>query len=118
SKAGGESFTSFAFSRRGAFQGSASRPPCEVAGPRKEDSMSRFCNRLCPAISIPSRKATTKRSLQRAVAEALEPWRLLSAVNLIGTAGDDLLVVTADGPDSGSYTLNAGPAVPFSGLIS
>ena len=35
-----------------------------------------------------------------------------------GTNGDDTLVVTATGPNSGSYVLNGGAAVPFSGITS
>jgi hypothetical protein len=35
-----------------------------------------------------------------------------------GGPGDDLLVVTATGSDSGSYSLNGGPAMPFTGIRS
>jgi Calx-beta domain/Dockerin type I domain len=37
---------------------------------------------------------------------------------VIGTDGNDTLVVNASGPDSGSYSLNGGPAVTFSGVSS
>ncbi len=33
-----------------------------------------------------------------------------------GTGGDDVLVVTATGPNTGSYSLNGGAPVPFSGI--
>jgi hypothetical protein len=35
-----------------------------------------------------------------------------------GTNSDDALIVTATGPDSGSYSLNGGPAVLFTGATS
>ena len=37
---------------------------------------------------------------------------------IAGTAGADHLIVTASGPDSGSYTLDGGPATAFSGIDS
>ena len=40
------------------------------------------------------------------------------AIVVNGTNGDDTLIVTATGPNSGSYSLNGGPAVPFSGATS
>jgi trimeric autotransporter adhesin len=33
-----------------------------------------------------------------------------------GTSGDDAIVVTVTGPDSGSYTINGGAPVPFAGV--
>jgi hypothetical protein len=33
-----------------------------------------------------------------------------------GTSGDDVLVVTATGPDSGSYSLNGGPPIALAGV--
>jgi Ca2+-binding RTX toxin-like protein len=41
-----------------------------------------------------------------------------STTDLLGTDGDDTLIVTATGPNSGSYSLNGGPAVPFAGITS
>ncbi|MEA2480452.1 MAG: hypothetical protein QOJ07_2374, partial [Thermoleophilaceae bacterium] len=39
-------------------------------------------------------------------------------LDISGTSGDDRLVVTATGPDSGSYTLDGGPPTSFSGIDS
>ncbi len=52
-------------------------------------------------------------------------WRLDDLVLTVsndalvnGTAGNDSLVVTATGANSGSFVLNGGPAIPFSGISS
>ncbi|MEQ1607243.1 MAG: Ig-like domain repeat protein, partial [Pyrinomonadaceae bacterium] len=37
-------------------------------------------------------------------------------VNLTGTNGNDVLIVTATGPNSGTYSLNGAPSVAFSGI--
>ncbi len=42
----------------------------------------------------------------------------LQSLTVVGTAGADTLVVNATGANSGSYSLNGGPAVPFSNLNS
>jgi hypothetical protein len=41
-----------------------------------------------------------------------------STTDLLGTDGDDTLIVTATGPNSGSYSLNGGPDIPFAGITS
>ncbi|MEX2138936.1 MAG: Calx-beta domain-containing protein [Pirellulales bacterium] len=67
--------------------------------------------------SIRRRKQTCSRvSLRRRrpMLELLEDR--LNLTTLVGTANDDTLVVNATGPDSGTYILNGGPAVPFSGI--
>lgn len=46
---------------------------------------------------------------------------LTAALNTIAVAGsgaDDTLVVNATGPNSGSYSINGGPAVPFANIVS
>ncbi len=40
----------------------------------------------------------------------------LQSLTVVGTAGADTLVINATGPNSGTYSLNGGPAVPFSNL--
>jgi len=48
--------------------------------------------------------------------EQLESRALLASmpfINLTGGAGDDLLTITANGPDSGTFQLNGNPAVSF-----
>jgi nitrous oxidase accessory protein NosD len=42
----------------------------------------------------------------------------LSAVVVNGAAGNDTVVVTTTGPDSGSYTVNGGPPIAFSNNMS
>ncbi len=42
----------------------------------------------------------------------------LSTIAVAGSAANDSLVVTATDATSGSYSLNAGPAVPFAGVTS
>ncbi|GEM_PF-702097 len=49
-------------------------------------------------------------------ADALAP--LSGAIVVNGTAGNETVVVTATGPDDGSYTVNGGPAIPFSNITS
>jgi hypothetical protein len=43
---------------------------------------------------------------------------LSGAVVVTGTSGDDALVITSTGPDSGTYSLNGGPAIPFTAAAS
>lgn len=43
---------------------------------------------------------------------------IASSVNVTGTGGDDTLIVTATGANSGSYSFNGGAAVAFSGIPS
>lgn len=43
---------------------------------------------------------------------------LAGAIVVDGSGGDDTLVVTATGVDSGTYSLNGGPAIAFSGVSS
>jgi Ca2+-binding RTX toxin-like protein len=40
----------------------------------------------------------------------------MAILTINGTAADDTIVVTATGADSGSYSINGGPAVAFSGV--
>jgi len=40
----------------------------------------------------------------------------MTTLTISGTAADDIIVVTAAGADSGSYSINGGPAVAFSGV--
>jgi hypothetical protein len=40
----------------------------------------------------------------------------MATLTITGTAADDTIVITASGPDSGSYSINGGPAVAFSGV--
>jgi hypothetical protein len=40
----------------------------------------------------------------------------MATLTINGTAADDTIVVTATGTDSGSYSINGGPAVAFSGV--
>src|SRR5262245_18306042 len=40
----------------------------------------------------------------------------MTTLTISGTAADDSIVVTATGADSGSYSINGGPAVAFSGI--
>src|SRR5262249_10124784 len=40
----------------------------------------------------------------------------MATLTIAGTAADDTIVITASGPDSGSYSINGGPAVAFSGV--
>src|SRR5262245_18102681 len=40
----------------------------------------------------------------------------MATLTITGTAADDAIVITATGPDSGSYSINGGPAVAFSGV--
>src|SRR5262245_17982347 len=40
----------------------------------------------------------------------------MATLTIDGTGGDDAIVVTVTGPDSGSYTIDAGPPVPFAGV--
>jgi hypothetical protein len=40
----------------------------------------------------------------------------MTTLTINGTAADDTIVVTATGADSGSYSINGGPAVAFSGV--
>ncbi|MDB5336525.1 MAG: repeat protein, partial [Planctomycetaceae bacterium] len=42
----------------------------------------------------------------------------VGTASVVGTGGDDALVVTATGPNSGTYSLNGGTAVPFAGITS
>ena len=42
----------------------------------------------------------------------------LNTINVAGSAADDVVVVNATGPSSGSYSLNGGPAVPFANITS
>src|SRR5207249_5365884 len=42
----------------------------------------------------------------------------LNPLSITGTGLDDVLIVNATGANSGSYTLNGGPAMPFSGITS
>ena len=41
-----------------------------------------------------------------------------TTLDIVGTAGNDTLVVTASGPNSGTYSLNGGPAVAFANIPS
>ena len=38
----------------------------------------------------------------------------MATLTITGTAADDTIVITASGTDSGSYSINGGPAVAFS----
>ena len=40
----------------------------------------------------------------------------MATLTINGTTADDTIVVTATGADSGSYSINGGPAVAFSGV--
>ena len=40
----------------------------------------------------------------------------MATLTITGTAADDTIFITASGPDSGSYSINGGPAVAFSGV--
>jgi Ca2+-binding RTX toxin-like protein len=40
----------------------------------------------------------------------------MATLTITGTAADDTIVITASGTDSGSYSINGGPAVAFSGV--
>jgi hypothetical protein len=40
----------------------------------------------------------------------------MATLTITGTAADDTIVITASGTDSGSYSINGGPAVAFSGI--
>src|SRR5262245_45676070 len=40
----------------------------------------------------------------------------MATLTITGTAADDTIVITATGTDSGSYSINGGPAVAFSGV--
>src|SRR5262245_22647415 len=40
----------------------------------------------------------------------------MATLTIDGTGGDDAIVITATGIDSGSYSINGGPAVAFSGV--
>jgi trimeric autotransporter adhesin len=40
----------------------------------------------------------------------------MTTLTIAGTAADDTIVITGSGPDSGSYSINGGPAVAFSGV--
>ena len=40
----------------------------------------------------------------------------MATLTITGTAADDSIVITATGSDSGSYSINGGPAVAFSGV--
>jgi trimeric autotransporter adhesin len=40
----------------------------------------------------------------------------MTTLTISGTAADDTIVITATGADSGSYSVNGGPAVAFSGV--
>jgi hypothetical protein len=40
----------------------------------------------------------------------------MTTLTIDGTSGDDAIVITATGSDSGSYSINGGPAVAFSGV--
>ncbi|MGL6073953.1 MAG: DUF4394 domain-containing protein [Fimbriiglobus sp.] len=66
--------------------------------------------------------AATNLGAVGAGATALAGLALANAepANLVinGTAGNDTLVLTATGADSGSFSLNGGPTIPFSDVIS
>ena len=40
----------------------------------------------------------------------------MATLTITGTAADDTIVITASGTDSGTYSINGGPAVEFSGV--
>jgi hypothetical protein len=40
----------------------------------------------------------------------------MATLTIDGTGGDDTIVITATGTDSGSYSINGGPAIAFSGV--
>ena len=40
----------------------------------------------------------------------------MATLTIDGTSGDDAIVITATGSDSGSYSINGSPAVAFSGV--
>src|SRR5215467_7698708 len=40
----------------------------------------------------------------------------MATLTIDGTGGDDAIIITATGNDSGSYTINGGVAVAFSGV--
>jgi hypothetical protein len=40
----------------------------------------------------------------------------MATLTIDGTGGDDTIVINATGTDSGSYTINGGPAIAFSGV--
>jgi trimeric autotransporter adhesin len=42
----------------------------------------------------------------------------MATLTINGTAADDTIIVTATGADSGSYSINGGPAVAFSGVTA
>src|SRR5476649_287213 len=43
---------------------------------------------------------------------------ITGAIAINGTGGDDTLVVTATGADSGTYSLNGGPLIAFNHIAS
>ena len=48
--------------------------------------------------------------------ERLEDRQLLTSITVDGTDSDDTLIIIATDENSGTYQLNNGPAVPFSGI--
>src|SRR4030095_15528696 len=50
--------------------------------------------------------------------EALETRIAPAAILIAGTSGDDSLTVIATSADAGTYQLNDGPVVPFTGVTS
>ncbi|MCC6510433.1 MAG: DUF4394 domain-containing protein, partial [Pirellulaceae bacterium] len=42
----------------------------------------------------------------------------LDSITVAGSAGDDVVVVNATGSNSGSYSLNGGPSIPFANVAS
>src|SRR5690349_10970950 len=74
------------------------------------------CRRV--RLARPAAEATATAAAATAVAESLECRRLLTAVTLTGTAGNDTLVVTATSATSASVSLNGGPAVRYSNVTS
>ena len=64
------------------------------------------------------RRPARRAPFPRPILERLEPRLAPAAVIVTGTAGDNTLLVNAAGPDSGSYSLNGGAAVPFVGATS
>jgi len=47
-----------------------------------------------------------------------QPNLTATGIAVVGTAGDDIVVITATAADAGSYTVNGGSAIPFSGITS
>ncbi|WP_145448519.1 beta strand repeat-containing protein, partial [Gimesia panareensis] len=55
-------------------------------------------------------------SFQDVVFDEIENLNFAGSLTVTGTAGDDVLTITATGVDSGTYQIGAGPVINFSGV--